>query len=212
MAPILFKCKQCGKTVRIPEGRRVPSVVRCPACNAHLEVPLQSTVGEPSERKPEVPRQPAGGQPTERKLEVLCRDCNKVFKVPASERGQVVSCPSCGSWVKAGEARPSILYHEVPMPFQFSTSIRRWLRFLAGFTLLGGLVVAVCVGAFYGTTVHEAADGSLYRGINPAGVLVAFGVAVGAILGSVVLMALYWILQNVTAIHYATTQRDRERP
>jgi len=197
MAPIIFKCRACGRTVRVPERTRA-SKVQCPSCGAMLEVPGSSQV------------QGQGQGSSGRRIQVVCEDCSKSFSVPASERGQVVSCPSCGSWVRAGASRRSILYHEVPLPFRFSSSVRRWLRFLAGFTLIGGLVAAACILVFYGTTSSPAADGQVRHVINPAGVLAAFGAAIAAVLGTVVLMALYWILQNVTAIHYATTHRSGE--
>ena len=91
------------------------------------------------------------------------------------------------------------------MPFQFSSSILRWLKFFAGFNLVCGLAAAVWLGIGH-TTVEEQGE----RVINPWGVLATFAALAEAILGTLILMALYWILRNVIAIHYGASELPGE--
>ena len=114
------------------------------------------------------------------------------------------------------------------MPFQFSSSILRWLRFFAGFCLIVGLALAVWTAIFQSTRMVEkveAVRGGMTRPgspvaaetvekvevrvLNPSGIILTFVAVVGAVLSALILMALYWILQNVTAIHYNVTSRGK---
>ena len=188
-----LKCASCGKLVTIPEGNEA-GAVKCQECGASLRVQ----------------RTPAAGSGASEQQELACRDCGKVFSIPAHLKEGVISCPSCGSWIRTRRADRSVLYHEVPMPLQSPSSILRWLRFLADFSFVFGLAAAVWIGLFYGTELRSV-EGVSRRVINAAGVLAAFGALVGAFLATAVLMALYWILQNVTAIHH-NTSRGNEMP
>jgi len=189
-----IKCAKCGEKFKVPVGPEARAVT-CPACGARVGVPREA----PSDRGPDA-------------VQLTCPDCGKAFSVPASRRSDVVDCPSCGSWVQAaGQRRGGILYHRVPMPFQFTPSVRRWLRFLAGLTLIGGLLSAVLIGILYGTKEIPVQTGTPPRVINLPGVLGALATALGTIVATVALMALYWILQNVDAIHYHLVRRDREQ-
>ena len=190
-----IKCAKCGEKFKVPVGPEARAVT-CPGCGAQAGVPREA----PSDRGPDA-------------VQLTCPDCGKAFSVPASRRSDVVDCPSCGSWVQAaGQRRRGILYHQVPMPFQFTPSVRRWLRFLAGLTLIGGLLSAVLIGITYGTTVIKPEGQTIsHRVINLAGVFGALAMALGTVVATVALMALYWILQNVDAMHYHLVRRDREQ-
>ena len=195
MSPIPVKCAGCGRTLQAPEIKSGKEVI-CPSCGGAVAVPLigpqPSNVSRPL-------------------LDITCKDCGKVFSVPGWEKGQVVECPSCASWVRVGEKSASILQRSVPMPFQVSSSILRWLRFLAGFNLLASLAVVIWIVVYYGTKVVEGGDHMSRRVINPEGVLLAFVAAAWALVGTVILMALYWILQNVTSIYTAIGQIAPEK-
>ena len=184
------KCSSCGKRVTIPEGNKA-GAIKCQECGARLRVH----------------RAPAAGRGASEQQKLTCRDCGKVFSIPAHLKEGVISCPSCGSWVKTRHRDRSVLYHEVPMPLQSLASILRWLRFLADFSFVFGLAAAVWIGLFYSTEL-KSVEGVTRRVINPAGMLAAFGALVGAFLATAVLMALYWILQNVTANHHNTRRGD----
>lgn len=192
MAPTELKCTECGGTVAVPEGSTA-RVIKCPECGTDLDVP-----GAAPDEGDEVAQ-----------VDVACWGCGRVFKIPADKGQDVVSCPSCGSWIKAGQPQRSLLYHQVPMPFQFPTSILRFLRFLAGLSLIGGFAAAVWIAISYATKVSEATG---ERVIDPSGIVATFAALVAAFVGTVVLMALYWILKNVTAIHYNTSRQRRTPP
>ena len=103
-------------------------------------------------------------------MELNCRDCGKVFSVSLEKMGEVVSCPSCGSWIKAGQQRRSILERNIPMPFQVSSSVLQSLKFFAGFILIVGLAAAVFIGMMFGRTravPSEAAALSGHIDIRP---------------------------------------------
>jgi len=144
------------------------------------------------------------------RMELTCKDCGKSFAAPAAKRGAVVNCPSCGSWVKTGQGQRSFLYRNMPIPFQLSSSILGWLRFFAGANLLCGLAAAVWIGVFHVTRWEEIGEGVRERVVNPLAVLGMFAAIVEAVVGTLVLMALYWILRNVIAIHYNTRQSPEE--
>ena len=194
MTLVELKCTKCGERFKVPVGPEARTVT-CPGCGARVSVPRE---------------EPPGAGPG--MIEVTCPDCRKSFSALAGKGNDIVDCPSCGSWVRTAPRRGGILYRPVPMPFQFTPSVRRWLRFLAGLMLIMGLLGALYIAVTYGTTVIKPEGQTLsHRVINLPGVLGAVALALGTVVATVALMALYWILQNVDAMHYHMARREKEQ-
>jgi len=92
-AKTAFFCQQCGERMLAPPSA-AGRVVKCPACNAYVEVPAPASVAQPQQD----PAKPVAGPPRR------CPRCGKMFRAGAEQVGRGIACPGCGHFVAARAA------------------------------------------------------------------------------------------------------------
>lgn len=218
MSPINVRCEGCGRTVQAPESTAGQNV-KCPTCGKGLVVPEGGPTGEgdageleltcrdcgkvfrvPLARRGEVVSCPSCGSwvpAGQKRRSILQQDLPMPFQVPSSILKWLRFFAGFNLIIGLGAAIwVGLVYGTKPLPPDGSREMSGTIELKESGRDEGGFV-----GEFDGLSTAPAASGREgARVVNPVGIAVTFGLVIVAILGSVILMAFYWIMETLRTL------------
>lgn len=231
MTPINTQCKGCGRTVQAPESM-AGKQVKCPGCGGQVKVPGTGSAAAEASGELELSCRDCGrvfNVPLDERGEVVsCPSCGSWIKAGRKHRSILTQDIPLPFQLSSSVLRGLRFFAGFNLIIGLAAAV--WVGISYGTRPAEELAQSQWTGA--SITIKQKQDetgrptGDLVgivapaerpsptadgdRVINPIGVAAAFALAVAAILGTVILMALYWILQNVQALHYSATRQAPE--